>query len=582
MGVLAQLANGLSKGHTTLVGYFNTMASAFAGLLQQSRISQSESSSKPTIISTKYDELSDPRIYPGSLHRHQRSITTVVHYRSTLDVDTPILNDVVLPPEESMEDWVVEKLNQTEQKHRTENWADILCYYTATNGVAPVAPTRASPAPVPNGKPTSPMEVPQSVSSSDPKVAAQQASDMRNIVRRKLTGYVGFANLPNQWHRKSVRKGFNFNVMVVGESGLGKSTLVNTLFNTSLYPPRERKGPSLDIIPKTVSIQSISADIEENGVRLRLTVVDTPGFGDFVNNDESWRPIVDNIEQRFDAYLDAENKVNRMNIVDNRVHACVYFIQPTGHALKPLDIEVMRRLHTKVNLIPVIAKADTMTDEEIMAFKSRILADIKHHAIQIFEGPRYELDDEETIAENNEIMSKVPFAVVGANSEITSTDGRKVRGRKYPWGIIEVDNEEHCDFVKLRQMLIRTHMEELKEHTNNALYENYRSEKLTAMGVAQDPSVFKEVNPAVKQEEERTLHEQKLAKMEAEMKMVFQQKVAEKESKLKQSEEELYARHREMKEQLERQRMELEEKKSRVESGRPLEEKGKRKGFSLR
>ncbi|KAH8597131.1 septin-7 [Bisporella sp. PMI_857] len=452
----------------------------------------------------------------------------------------------------------------------------------AANGVPPAAPSR-SPAAVPNGKAVSPsQEVPQSVSSSDPKLAAQQASDMRNIVRRKLTGYVGFANLPNQWHRKSVRKGFNFNVMVVGESGLGKSTLVNTLFNTSLYPPRERKAPSAEIIPKTVSIQSISADIEENGVRLRLTVVDTPGFGDFVNNDESWRPIVDNIEQRFDAYLDAENKVNRMNIVDNRVHACVYFIQPTGHALKPLDIEVMRRLHTKVNLIPVIAKADTMTDEEILAFKARILADIKHHSIQIFEGPRYELDDDETIAENNEIMSKVPFAVVGANSEVTGADGRKVRGRRYPWGLIEVDNEEHCDFVKLRQMLIRTHMEELKEHTNNALYENYRSEKLTGMGVAQDPSVFKEVNPAVKQEEERTLHEQKLAKMEAEMKMVFQQKVAEKESKLKQSEEELYARHREMKEQLERQRMELEEKKSRIESGRPIEEKKGRKGFSLR
>ncbi|KAF8453987.1 septin 2 [Terfezia claveryi] len=403
-----------------------------------------------------------------------------------------------------------------------------------------------------------------------------------NIVRRKLTGYVGFANLPNQWHRKSVRKGFNFNVMVVGESGLGKSTLVNTLFNTSLYPPKERKGPSADIIPKTVSIQSISADIEENGVRLRLTVVDTPGFGDFVNNDESWRPIVDNIDSRFDAYLDAENKVNRMNIIDNRVHACVYFIQPTGHSLKPLDIEVMKRLHTKVNLIPVIAKADTLTDEEVAVFKKRILADIHYHDIQIFEGPRYELDDDETIAENNEIMSKVPFAVVGSNTEFQNADGRQVRGRKYPWGVIEVDNEEHCDFVKLRQMLIRTHMEELKEHTNNFLYENYRSEKLTSLGVAQDPSVFKEVNPAVKQEEERTLHEQKLAKMEAEMKMVFQQKVAEKESKLRQSEDELYARHREMKDQLEKQRVDLEEKKSRIETGRPLEEKKGRKGFSLR
>ncbi|KAM0563733.1 hypothetical protein ACHAPJ_001465 [Fusarium lateritium] len=512
--------------------------------------------------------------------------STVHQYRSMLDVDVqdpPTLSPmkpmsfdklyIDLMNEMTNSDQPIQGRTDTRSmtsKMASQNGQQRSSSGNSTSQDSPPSPGSESPA---LASPSSPANVP-----SQPPPAA----DNRNIVRRKLTGYVGFANLPNQWHRKSVRKGFNFNVMVVGESGLGKSTLVNTLFNTSLYPPKERKGPSLDIIPKTVTIQSISADIEEAGVRLRLTVVDTPGFGDFVNNDESWRPIVDNIEQRFDSYLDAENKVNRMNIVDNRIHACVFFIQPTGHSLKPLDIEVMRRLHTKVNLIPVVAKADTLTDEEIAAFKARILADIKHHGIQIFEGPRYELDDEETIAENNEIMSKVPFAVVGANNEITSADGRKIRGRAYPWGIIEVDNEEHCDFVKLRQMLIRTHMEELKEHTNNQLYENYRTDKLIGMGVSQDPSVFKEVNPAVKQEEERALHEQKLAKMEAEMKMVFQQKVAEKESKLKQSEEELYARHKEMKEQLDRQRLELEDKKQRVESGRPIEKEGKRKGFSLR
>lgn len=48
----------------------------------------------------------------------------------------------------------------------------------------------------------------------------------------------------------------------------------------------------------------------------------------------------------------------------------------------------------------------------------------------------------------------MPFAIVGSNTEVEVV-GKKVRGRKYPWGIIEVDNEEHCDFVKLRQMLIR-------------------------------------------------------------------------------------------------------------------------------
>jgi len=102
---------------------------------------------------------------------------------------------------------------------------------TAPNGMAtpgskptspaPVQQERATPTPTgPNGSIAA-----QTVSSKDPKAAAQAASDMRNVVRRKLTGYVGFANLPNQWHRKSVRKGFNFNVMVVGKFYYGMHSL---------------------------------------------------------------------------------------------------------------------------------------------------------------------------------------------------------------------------------------------------------------------------------------------------------------------------------------------------------------------
>ena len=32
-----------------------------------------------------------------------------------------------------------------------------------------------------------------------------------------LPGYLGFANLPNQVHRKFVKKGFEFTLMVVGK-----------------------------------------------------------------------------------------------------------------------------------------------------------------------------------------------------------------------------------------------------------------------------------------------------------------------------------------------------------------------------
>ena len=34
---------------------------------------------------------------------------------------------------------------------------------------------------------------------------------------KEIDGYVGFANLPNQVYRKSVKKGFEFTLMVVGE-----------------------------------------------------------------------------------------------------------------------------------------------------------------------------------------------------------------------------------------------------------------------------------------------------------------------------------------------------------------------------
>ncbi|ODQ80017.1 hypothetical protein BABINDRAFT_8197 [Babjeviella inositovora NRRL Y-12698] len=387
------------------------------------------------------------------------------------------------------------------------------------------------------------------------------------VIRRKLNGYVGFANLPKQWHRKSIRRGFNLNVMVVGESGLGKSTLMNTLFNRNLYSASSAAIPATEK-PSAVEIESLSADIEENGVRLHLTIIDTPGFGDAINNTDSWTSIVSDINNRFDTYLEAESKVTRNTIADTRVHALIYFIEPTGHSLKPLDITFMKQVHGKVNLVPVIAKSDTMTEEEIVEFKQRINDDIITHNINIFKPAQFENDDDDTILSTQDLIAKIPFAVVGSTTAVTTADDRQVRGRSYPWGVIEVDNEEHCDFVRLRDLLVRNFLEELRERTGNVLYENYRTEKLKKMGIDQDNSVFREFDPNLKQEEEKVLHEAKLAKMEAEMKTVFQQKVSEKEKKLQMSESELFARHKEMKDKLLKQVKVLEEKKSQLEKSK--------------
>jgi hypothetical protein len=48
----------------------------------------------------------------------------------------------------------------------------------------------------------------------------------------KLGGHVGFDSMPDQLVNKSVQNGFCFNILSIGETGIGKSTLADSLFNT--------------------------------------------------------------------------------------------------------------------------------------------------------------------------------------------------------------------------------------------------------------------------------------------------------------------------------------------------------------
>uniref|UniRef100_A0AAY4A4X0 Septin-type G domain-containing protein n=1 Tax=Denticeps clupeoides TaxID=299321 RepID=A0AAY4A4X0_9TELE len=292
--------------------------------------------------------------------------------------------------------------------------------------------------------------------------------------------YVGFATLPNQVHRKSVKKGFAFTLMVAGESGLGKSTLVNSLFLTDLYKNRKVLNAE-ERISQTVQINKYTVGIEEKGVKLRLTIVDTPGFGDAVNNTWSWKAVEEYIDLQFEQYFRDESGLNRKNIQDNRVHCCLYFISPYGHGLRPLDIEFMMALHEKVNIVPVLAKADSLTPSEIRKKKMKIRQEIERFGIKMYQFPECDSDeDEEFKLQDQELKDSIPFAVIGSNILVESK-GRRFRGRLYPWGVVEVENPAHSDFLKLRNMLVRTHMQDLKDVTRETHYENYRAQCIQNM-----------------------------------------------------------------------------------------------------
>jgi septin 3/9/12 len=149
-------------------------------------------------------------------------------------------------------------------------------------------------------------------------------------------------------------------------------------------------------VRSTTEIQTVSHVIEENGVRLRLNIVDTPGYGDQVNNDRCWDPIVKYIKDQHSAYLRKELTAQRERYIqDTRIHCCLFFIQPSGHALKPIDIVVLKKLSDVVNVVPVIAKSDSLTLEERSAFKERIKEEFAFHNLKMFPYDNDEFDEEE-------------------------------------------------------------------------------------------------------------------------------------------------------------------------------------------
>ncbi|XP_062361939.1 septin-9 [Cinclus cinclus] len=348
----------------------------------------------------------------------------------------------------------------------------------------PTQPQQAEPKPqvVPVESPAKREEGAEAVSSHAPGMTdaprdagPKQAAPARPDKAADF-GYVGIDAILEQLRRKAMKQGFEFNIMVVGQSGLGKSTLINTLFKSkisrkSLQPAAEER------IPKTIEIKSITHEIEEKGVRMKLTVIDTPGFGDHINNENCWQPIMKFINDQYEKYLQEEININRKKrIPDTRVHCCIYFIPATGHSLRPLDIEFMKRLSKVVNIVPVIAKADTLTLEERDYFKQRIMADLLANGIDVYPQKEFDEDPEDRLV-NEKFREMIPFAVVGSDQEY-QVNGRRILGRKTKWGTIEVENTTHCEFAYLRDLLIRTHMQNIKDITSNIHFEAYRVKRL--------------------------------------------------------------------------------------------------------
>ncbi|KAF9909518.1 hypothetical protein EC991_008500 [Linnemannia zychae] len=303
---------------------------------------------------------------------------------------------------------------------------------------------------------------------------------------------------------------------------------------------KDSAGYATGKLERTLNSFEALFEIEEGHEKINLTLVDTPGF---VGSDEvidaHCEEILAYLEYQFDLTLAEERKVRRNpKATDNQIHACIYFIDQASHhqGLSDADIRILKRLGTRVNLIPVIARGDTLTRAQTRRLKQAILKDAADNQIQFFQflspklakrllvqqqggdleenynhsrkrrsrnGPgddeeaeedddeeEEESDDEdeddwdpEVLEEKARLQSLAPFTVIAQEedgADLRDEKGHRIQGREFPWGVLDCLNSAHCDLSGLRSALLSSHRQELKEITYGYFYEKYRTEKLLA------------------------------------------------------------------------------------------------------
>lgn len=296
-------------------------------------------------------------------------------------------------------------------------------------------------------------------------------------------------------HRKYAERGVRLCILVLGERGIGKSTFLNNLCNKKIFPIVQDSETLVDVPQSSPTIKLFTETVqlnEDKSAPITLDIVLFPGCGDQIDNSKTPDQIREYLDDQFDAVLNEELRIKRnRGDLDNRPHVCIYFIRATSRGLGEFDIQIMKELESRVNIIPVLAKADLLTEEELKLNKELVMRDINTHQIRIFDfkddrlvDSLLEVEDGSSFNSGRQIYpatlinDMLPFSVVCSDDEIISVNGAANHTRKYEWGNVIVENGNHSDFIYLKGILLGSHLQELKDVTNEVFYENYRTKML--------------------------------------------------------------------------------------------------------
>ncbi|KAL2136428.1 hypothetical protein VTI74DRAFT_3862 [Chaetomium olivicolor] len=200
-----------------------------------------------------------------------------------------------------------------------------------------------------------------------------------------------------------------------------------------------------------------------------------------------------------------------------------------GSLDEDLDLQVLRTLQGKTTVIPVVSKADTVTTKHMNVLKRTVADSLKKAGLDPLEAlglddedgsSRIEEEDEDQLSENSEVAEEreedQELPIQGRDSpskpkRLSSGSVRRnkgpeeglkedevpflpmsilspdiyepeVVGRQFPWGFADPYNEEHCDFVRLKETVFSEWRAELRELSREQWYEGWRTSRLKQHG----------------------------------------------------------------------------------------------------
>lgn len=275
---------------------------------------------------------------------------------------------------------------------------------------------------------------------------------------------IGISHLPNQRYRSFCRKGVNYNIMVVGSGGVGKSTFINRLFRTDIIPKNVSDNATITFkdnynlsetidMPETydyrdalLNFEITEIEMADSKFHVNIGVTEVDNVGDKIDNTDCWISIKNYINDLYnDYYLQSRENVKAL-VKDRRIHVCIYFIDSCGNPARETDICVMKEISKICNIIPVISKCDILLNDEMDFFYDKILREIEKQQIEIY------YPEGDTI--------KPPYFVMSQRC-----------GR---WGNIN----DNSDFSIVKDVLIQNGMIDLIEKTEQ-FYEFYRGNVIT-------------------------------------------------------------------------------------------------------